>query len=718
MADLNLPPHSFFAAPEGGSDHFLDLGVYTLVSTLNGAPSTQSAVTVGTPATQATNTAGGGTAPSGGQAQANEQQPPPPAYPSKAAIVAVALPVKEGGSGGQGLAGLGMGMSIGSRRTKDAAAAAAADTATSSATTTMTNGDSQGADRDGNGLLGPQSANASGAVPIGGGSGHSPASKRKPLASSFSMLGGLSLAAAAAGGDSGGVTTSRPARTFKGSTSSFIRSWEGLPVSQVMLRTIGEANAGRQTIFGFQILGKVLLWHEIGMGKRDSLSRIVFASFPTCIDANQHTASGTQIDVLIGFVTGDILWMGESTDPLTARYSRFNKSGCITSSPVTSILWLPPSPTVDPSSPSLDPSATSSSTPSRSNLFVTSHADGSVVLWDKDKEDWNGFVTQPFPPPVVAPSSPHPTHGIDTYGRGHDWSHTANGHSSTSWTQKLEAHEGMVVSKPPATDRKGQSMNKYNPVSHWRLSTNPITALAFSPDLTLCAAAGEDGRLRIIDAVEEQVLDVFTSYFGAINCVAWSPDGRFVVTGGQDDLVTVYAPLEQHIVAHCQGHSSWVTGVAWDASRSEERTLRIASVGEDCKLILWDLSSASLTRPKAHVHPHARRHSVASQTSLSRRPTSDNGHDADADAGAERSAGPNFHPAPRRDDVSLLQPAMVKTLSHDLFTGVAFLPSHVVLSTRGGHIKQFERPPDSEASIGGLSSEFAASVVRLDARAR
>lgn len=271
---------------------------------------------------------------------------------------------------------------------------------------------------------------------------------------------------------------------------------------------------------------------------------------------------------------------------------------------------------------------------------------------------------------------------------------------------------------------------------------------------------------------ENRVLDVFTSYFGAINCVAWSPDGRFVVvsfpasllfppfpervlsaelaplsrqTGGQDDLVTVYAPLEQHIVAHCQGHSSWVTGVAWDASRSEERTLRIASVGEDCKLILWDLSSASLTRPKAHVssgspfchacwfgeqrltrfevellrqaHPHVRRHSVASQTSLSRRPTSDSGHDA-PDAGAERPAGPNFHPAPRRDDVSLLQPAMVKTLSHDLFTGVAFLPSHVVLSTRGGHIKQFERPPDSEASIGGLSSEFAASVVRLDARAR
>ncbi|GAA5978152.1 hypothetical protein JCM10908_004248 [Rhodotorula pacifica] len=696
MADLNLPPHSFFAAPEGKSIRF-QLGVYTLVSSLSGAPTNPTSVGIGTQTNQAAN-ATSGTAPSG-QAQTAEQQPPPPAYPSKTAVVAVTLPTKESGSGGQGLAGLGMGMSIGGRRGKDSDAVNTANGAAA-------NGDSQ-ADRDGNGgALGTQGGNAgSGAIAIGGGN-NSPASKRKPLTSSFSMLGGLSLAAA--GGDSnGGVTTSRPARTFKGSTSSFIRSWEGLPISQVLLRTIAEANAGRQTIFGFQTLGKVLLWHEIGMGKKEPLSRIVFASFPTCIDANQHTASGTQIDVLVGFVTGDILWM----DPLTARYSRFNKSGCITSSPVTSILWLPPSPTTDPASPSIDPSANSSSQ-SRSNLFVTSHADGSVVLWDKDKEDWNGFVTQPFPP--VAPSS----HGASGHGRGNDWSHAAaNGHTGASWTQKLEPHEGMVVSKPPATDRKGQSMAKYNPVSHWRLSDKAITSLAFSPDLTLCAAAGEDGRLRIIDAVEEQVLDVFTSYFGAINCVAWSPDGRFVVTGGQDDLVTVYAPLEQHIVAHCQGHSSWVTGVAWDASRSEERTLRIASVGEDCKLILWDLSSASLTRPKAHAHPHVRRHSVTSQASLSRKPTSDNGHDVQ-DTAVERPAGPNFHPAPRRDDVSLLQPAMVKTLSNDLFTGVAFLPSYVILSTRGGHVKQFDRPPDSEASVGGLSSEFAASVVRLDARAR
>lgn len=44
--------------------------------------------------------------------------------------------------------------------------------------------------------------------------------------------------------------------------------------------------------------------------RQDSLSRIIFANFPTCIDANQHTASHSQIDVLIGFNSGDIVWMG------------------------------------------------------------------------------------------------------------------------------------------------------------------------------------------------------------------------------------------------------------------------------------------------------------------------------------------------------------------------------------------------------------------------
>jgi len=160
---------------------------------------------------------------------------------------------------------------------------------------------------------------------------------------------------------------------------------------------------------------------------------------------------------------------------------------------------------------------------------------------------------------------------------------------------------------------------------------------AFSPDVKYVAATSEDGCLRIIDALAEQcvrlylsltqldypnrLVDCYASYFGALTCVAWSPDGRFVLAGGQDDLITIFSPWEQRVVARCQGHSSFVSAVAFDDLRCDGRTYRFGSVGEDNKLILvspyhfnscsrisaalqWDFSSGALHRPKHQVHTH------------------------------------------------------------------------------------------------------------------
>lgn len=210
--------------------------------------------------------------------------------------------------------------------------------------------------------------------------------------------------------------------------------------------------------------------------------------------------------------------------------------------------------------------------------------------------------------------------------------------------------------------------------------------------------------------------------------------------------MTIYSPLEQRVVASCAGHSSWVTSVAWDAWRSDRGSMRFASVGEDCKLVLWDLSSAALTRPKAHAHPHhashanshgaaLRRMSAASTLSLGRHragesaahlpysPSSaDGGGDGDGDGAAERPAPPVFHPARRRAEVSGLQPVMVKVLSNDLFQEVHFLPEFIVTLSRGGQVKQWDRPPggdgEGEEEGFGMLNQWAQSEVRLDARAR
>lgn len=88
------------------------------------------------------------------------------------------------------------------------------------------------------------------------------------------------------------------------------------------------------------------------------------------------------------------------------------------------------------------------------------------------------------------------------------------------------------------------------------------------------------------------LIDCYASYFGALTCLAWSPDGRFILTGGQDDLLTIFSPWERRVVARCQGHSSFVSCVAFDEVRCDAgytgygRTYRFGSVGEDNKLIL------------------------------------------------------------------------------------------------------------------------------------
>lgn len=96
-----------------------------------------------------------------------------------------------------------------------------------------------------------------------------------------------------------------------------------------------------------------------------------------------------------------------------------------------------------------------------------------------------------------------------------------------------------------------------------------------------------------------RALDIFRSYYGGLICVCWSPDGKYIVTGGQDDLVTIWSFPERRIIARCQGHNSWVSAVAFDPWRCDQKTYRFGSVGDDCRLLLWDFSVGMLHRPRA-----------------------------------------------------------------------------------------------------------------------
>ncbi|KAF9278024.1 hypothetical protein BGZ74_003202 [Mortierella antarctica] len=153
--------------------------------------------------------------------------------------------------------------------------------------------------------------------------------------------------------------------------------------------------------------------------------------------------------------------------------------------------------------------------------------------------------------------------------------------------------------------------SKHNPITHWNVCSKSITAFAFSPDLQHVAVVAADGVMRVIDFVHERLIETFQSYFGALSCVSWSPDGKYILTGGQDDLVTIWSFKDLKIIARCQGHQCYVTGVAFDPWRCDEHNYRFGSVGEDAKLLLWDFSVGALHKPKARRGSNATTHGQA-----------------------------------------------------------------------------------------------------------
>lgn len=110
--------------------------------------------------------------------------------------------------------------------------------------------------------------------------------------------------------------------------------------------------------------------------------------------------------------------------------------------------------------------------PGSENLFLAAHMDGTLVVYDKEKED-----------SVFTPESEgNPRSSADTNGTG-----------KVNYTSQIYVHKSV--------HSKNQ---KLNPVSVWKLSNHRINAFAFSPDSQHLAVVSEDGTLRIIDYLKEE----------------------------------------------------------------------------------------------------------------------------------------------------------------------------------------------------------------------
>lgn len=213
-----------------------------------------------------------------------------------------------------------------------------------------------------------------------------------------------------------------------------------------------------------------------------------------------------------------------------------------------------------------------------------------------------------------------------------------------------------------------------------------------------------------------RLLDHFYSYYGGLICVCWSPDGKYVLTGGQDDLISIWHVPGSTLIARCQGHHSWVTSVAFDPWRCDDKNYRFGSVGEDRRLCLWDFSVGMLHRPRGGAGAGAasvrQRGSIASrltraetQGTAATRIRSSSVVSGDEEAG---STGP--HPVEPRANTAILPPVLTKVVDADPLCWLAFTQEAIMTSCKSGK----STPPGLTGSLLDLLSMSLRYVANLD----
>jgi len=236
---------------------------------------------------------------------------------------------------------------------------------------------------------------------------------------------------------------------------------------------------------------------------------------------------------------------------------------------------------------------------------------------------------------------------VTCHGDGNVYAYSVSRDASVDpWFPAIVGDRDAPSVTPGRSGAGGQTLA--NPFARWHLGAGPMSCASFSPDgQYLAVAGGADGICRILDVTHwerPRLCGGFKSYYGGLRTVRWAGDGHYVLAGGESDLVEVWAvPEGRYCAAWADGHASWVTCACEDAHvlddadhdhdsdhdddgdsrlqsglnrvkspgpvRAQDasvkspttnyddllvtddraETLRFGSVGQDCRLCLWDL---------------------------------------------------------------------------------------------------------------------------------
>ncbi|MFE0023348.1 WD40 repeat domain-containing protein [Amycolatopsis sp. NPDC059021] len=121
------------------------------------------------------------------------------------------------------------------------------------------------------------------------------------------------------------------------------------------------------------------------------------------------------------------------------------------------------------------------------------------------------------------------------------------------------------------------------------LLTEPVRAVAFSPDGHTVATSSDDHTARLGDTTDPHhpsPLATLTDHMDHVGSVAFTPDGRTLATADDDYTARLWDITDQHapaVLATLTGHGDSLTSAAFSP---DGQTLATASL--DHSIRLWD----------------------------------------------------------------------------------------------------------------------------------
>ncbi len=136
-------------------------------------------------------------------------------------------------------------------------------------------------------------------------------------------------------------------------------------------------------------------------------------------------------------------------------------------------------------------------------------------------------------------------------------------------------------------------------VSDWQ-AHDGMLALVASPNQPLAVTGGQDGKFKLWNTQNAQLVAEHSTGAAWAECAAWSPDGQYCVIGGGKYIIVMRANGE--IIYRSNVHESTVSGIAWHPSSQRFATacfggVRIFNVDapEIEQFLVWKNSMVSIS---------------------------------------------------------------------------------------------------------------------------